>query len=151
MKLSDFINTKILQVYSDVNTFGKGDKILLLFEGGTAILINKFWGEYFTLEEIQKIQLSSFSKLDVLGEHITLQNIVTIEGVCTIVKLSNKTFIYLYEQIEDMERFAYYNTIRVIEHNNEEHSDLLENLKDAEEMVLSRWVSTENKLSQSKG
>ena len=150
MKLKDIKDKNIVRVFSDSDKYGRGDRVILLLEGKIGILINSFWASYFEFKDIQKLNLQSFNRLEISDEPLILESIYTIEGVATYIKLSGSYFIYLYEEIEDMERFAYYNKIKILcssSQDTEEYQEILEDIKEAEEMILAKIDSIDKELT----
>lgn len=140
MKVRNLENKEIVEIYTNTNKFGVGDIILIFLEGGIAILIKSFFGKYYELVDNRVLIESSFHRIDKIRRPLFLEDILTIEGVATYVKLSNGSIIHLSEEIEDIERFAYYKTIEMLtpSKNVELYTDVLNDIKEADEMILEK-------------
>lgn len=127
----DYQGASIENIYTDLDNRGRGGNIYLDLHNEKVRLEISLYGGTIIRNE------NDFGHLRNLNlSNSTLKQIHFIEGVYVFIEL-NGVFIHMFQEIEDLERMAFYNCIKIIYLNDlEALEELGEELKESEIMTF---------------
>ena len=143
MKVKDLKNNNVVHVYAYKNKIE--DFLLVTLETGEALLINLMGGNYLTIENLKRLNLHKFRKLNLIFKDLKILKITYMEG--TVVYLTfNKIILKYYEQIEELERNAFYYKTEIHLLSDDKDEIFEDDLKESEDMTLEKLSKIPNQL-----